>query len=57
MQELEVNKVFNTRQEMEEYERQLTEKYVVICIFHKDQEIGQPEIYGIDTVMHCGERR
>lgn len=57
MNELVINKVFNTYQELEAYEKQLSEKYVVFLIMRKDQTIGQPDIYGIDKIIHFGERK
>lgn len=57
MNELVINKVFNTYQELEAYEKQLSEKYVVFLIIRKDQTIGQPDIYGIDKIIHFGERK
>lgn len=56
MQELIVNKTFETRQELEQYEQYLTENYIVFMIMRKEQVIGEPEIYGIDKVMHFGVR-
>lgn len=57
MNELIINKVFNTYQELEAYEQELTEKYVVFLIIRKEQTIGKPDIYGIDKVIHFGERK
>lgn len=56
MQELVINKTFKTRAEMEAYEKELTEKYVIFMIMHVDQVIGEPEIYGIDKIIHFGLR-
>lgn len=57
MNELIVDRVFDTRQELEAYEKQLTEKYIIFMIMRKDQTIGEPEVYGIDKVIHFGERK
>lgn len=57
MNELIIDRVFDTRQELEAYEKQLSEKYVVFMIMRKDQTIGEPEVYGIDKVIHFGERK
>ena len=57
MNELVINKVFNTYQELEAYEKQLSEKYVVFLIIRKDQDINKPDIYGIDKIIHFGERK
>lgn len=57
MNELIIDRVFDTRQELEAYEKQLTEKYIVFMIMRKDQTIGEPEVYGIDKVIHFGERK
>ena len=57
MQELIVDKIFKTREELEAYEKALTEQYIVCMIMHKDQVIGEPEIYGIDKVLHFGKRK
>lgn len=56
MQELVINKIFKTRAEMEAYEKELAEKYVIFMIMHVDQVIGEPEIYGIDKIIHFGLR-
>lgn len=57
MQELIINKIFKTREELDAYEKALTEQYIVFMIMHKDQIIGEPEIYGIDKVLHFGKRK
>lgn len=57
MNELIIDRVFDTRQELEAYEKQLTEKYIVFMIMRKEQTIGEPEVYGIDKVIHFGERK
>ena len=57
MQELVIDKIFNTKEELEEYEKKLIEDYIVFMIFHKDQVIGNPEIYGIDKILHFGKRK
>lgn len=57
MNELVINKIFNTYQELEAYEKQLSEKYVVFLIIRKDQDINKPDIYGIDKIIHFGERK
>ena len=56
MEELVINKIFKTRAEMEAYEKELCEKYIVFMIMHVDQVIGEPETYGIDKVIHFGLR-
>lgn len=56
MQELVIDKVFKTRQEMEAYEEELNKKYVIFMIMRKDQVIGEPEIYGIDKIIYFGSR-
>lgn len=57
MNELIIDRLFDTRQELEEYEERLAEKYIVFMIIRKDQTIGNPEIYGIEKVIHFGERK
>lgn len=57
MNELIIDRVFDTPQELEAYEEQLTEKYIVFMIMRKEQTIGEPEVYGIDKVIHFGERK
>lgn len=57
MNELIIDRVFDTPQELEAYEKQLTEKYIVFMIMRKEQTIGEPEVYGIDKVIHFGERK
>ena len=57
MNELIIDRVLDTRQELEAYEKQLTEKYIVFMIMRKEQTIGEPEVYGIDKVIHFGERK
>lgn len=56
MEELIIDKVFSTRAELEEYEQKLADEYIVCMIMHKDQVIGEPDIYGIDKVLHFGKR-
>ena len=56
MKELIIDKIFTTRQEMEDFEKKLADEYIVCMIMHKDQVIGEPEIYGIDKVLHFGKR-
>ena len=56
MEELIVNKVFKTRAELEAYEEKLAKEYIVFMIMRKDQVIGEPEVYGIDKVIHFGKR-
>lgn len=56
MQELVLNKDFETREEMENFEKELNEKYIVFMIMRKDQTIGEPEKFGIDKVVHFGKR-
>ena len=56
MEELIIDRVFDTREEMEAYEQQLSEQYIVFMIMRKDQVIGEPDIYGIDKVIHFGKR-
>lgn len=56
MEELVINKTFETRQEMEAFEEGLSKKYIVFMIMQKDQVIGEPEVYGIDKIIHFGLR-
>lgn len=56
MQELVIDKVFKTRQEMEAYEEELNKKYIIFMIMRKDQTLGEPEIYGIDKIIYFGLR-
>lgn len=37
MKELKINKKFNTIEEMEKFEEELRQKYVIIMIIHKDK--------------------
>ena len=56
MEELVIDKVFKTRQEMEAFEEELSKKYIIFMIMRKDQVIGEPEVYGIDKIIHFGLR-
>lgn len=56
MQELIINKVFDTREEMEAFEKELDQKYIIFMIMRKEQTLGEPEIYGIDKILHFGLR-
>ena len=55
MQELKVNKRFETREEMDKYVKEICEEYVVMLVNHIPQEIGQ-EIYGVESILHFGKR-
>ena len=55
MQELQINKIFNTYEELEEAQKKLNEKYKVFMFVNYPCELGQ-EIYGIQTIIHFGER-
>ena len=57
MEELIINKTFKTRQELEAYEEQLSKDYIVCIIFHMDQVINEPDVYGIEKVLHFGKRK
>ena len=57
MTEAIIDKTFKTRKELEEYEKYLSEKYILVMIIHKENIIGEPEVYGIDKILHFGERR
>ena len=56
MEELKINKTFETREEMEEYVKQLNEEYCIVIVNHIPQVIGKPDIYGIESVLHFGKR-
>ena len=56
VQELIINKVFDTREEMEAFEKELDQKYIIFMIMRKEQTLGEPEIYGIDKILHFGLR-
>lgn len=56
MEELVIDKVFKTRAEMEAFEEELNKKYIIFMIMRKDQVIGEPEVYGIDKIIHFGLR-
>lgn len=53
MERIEVNKKFDSYEEMEKYTDELNKKYIIFMIAH--MSIGSAE-YGIDYVLHCGER-
>lgn len=57
METLEINKRFNTHEDMEEYERKLREEYMVILVNRTAQNAGEKAIYGIDSIMHFGKRK
>lgn len=56
MQELIIDKTFNTKEELEAYENLLANEYHIFMIMHKDQVLGEPEVYGIDRIIHCGKK-
>lgn len=56
MEELEINKVFNSAKEMEEYAQKLSEEYIVFMVENYPQVIGEQEIYGIKSILHFGKR-
>lgn len=51
-----VNKRFNTREELEEYEKKVAEEFIVMMIVRAPQEVGKDEIYGVDEIWHFGKR-
>ncbi len=56
MQELIINKRCNTKEEEDALVKELGEKYIVFMYNHFTQVLGEPEIYGIESIFHCGER-
>lgn len=56
MEELKINKIFETREEMEEYIKQLNEEYTIVIVNQIPQVIGEPDIYGIESILHFGKR-
>lgn len=56
MQELIINKRCNTKEEEDALVKELGEKYIVFMYNHFSQVLGEPEIYGIESIFHCGER-
>lgn len=56
MQELIINKRCNTKEEENELVKELNEKYIVVMFEGFEQEFNSPEIYGIKSILHCGER-
>ena len=56
MEELEINKVCNSYEEQEELMKKIGEEYNVMCFNGFTQEIGEPEIYGIKSIIHFGKR-
>ena len=56
MEELEINKTFETREEMEEYMKELNEEYLIVIIKQMPQVKGKPDIYGIESILHFGKR-
>ena len=56
MEELIINRTFNTREEMEEFEKQLKEEYIVLMIVHTEQVVGEPNVWGIHSIKHFGKR-
>jgi hypothetical protein len=56
MEELIINRTFNTREEMEEFEKQLKEEYIVLMIVHTEQVVGEPNTWGIHSIKHFGKR-
>lgn len=56
METLKINKIFETREEMEKAEKELCDKYVVLLVEHTPQQLGEKEIYGIQSITHFGKR-
>lgn len=56
MEELKINKTFETREEMEEYAKKLNEEYCIVIVNHIPQVIGEPDVYGIESILHFGKR-
>ena len=56
MEELEINKTFETREEMEEYIEELNEEYCIVIVKQMPQSINEPDIYGIESILHFGKR-
>lgn len=50
-----VNKRFNTREELEEYEKKIAEEFIVMMVVRTPQNVGE-EIYGVDEIWHFGKR-
>ena len=56
MEHLRINKTFKTREEMEKYAEELRKEYIVMMVVMKEQTVGEPDIYGIDEIIHFGKR-
>lgn len=57
MEELIIDKTFDTKEELEKFEKELCDEYIACMVFYKDQVIGEPEIYGISSILHFGKRK
>lgn len=56
MEELKINKTFKTREEREEYIEKLNEEYFIGIVNYTPQVIGEPDIHGIESILHFGKR-
>ena len=56
MNELIIDKTFETREELEAYEDALNDTYVIFMIMRKEQVLGEQEVYGIDKIIYVRER-
>lgn len=55
MEELKLNKRFETREECDKYVEELCEKYIVLMINMLPSEIDK-EVYGVESILHYGVR-
>ena len=56
MEELKLNKKFNTEKEMDEYIKKISEEYIVFMINLAPATIEGPENYEIESIYHFGKR-
>lgn len=56
METLKINKIFETREEMERAEEELRKEYMVLMVEHPMQQAGEKAIYGIESITHFGKR-
>lgn len=53
MEEIIINKKFNTKEEHDKFLADFEKDYTIIMVMEMAQEIGAKEVYGIDSIWAC----
>ena len=56
MEELVLNKKFDTKEELEKFTEEICNEYIVVLVNYMPVEIDK-EIYGIESIFHFGKRK